>query len=288
MENIRDLLQNVKSTSASTSIYEEPREIKPSVQYPQRKGTTDAEIELNEERRAKVGFAPNPLCGVCNGLGFVHPTTLKGKPLYSKITICTAEGCLADSKEKWKATGQYLELKGVSARMQTFERFSVRKGTKQAYDAFFNLALGNTDKPFLLCFGPAGCGKTHLAQALTTELNKRNIDTNFYPVPSLMRTLKNAIDNKNIDEWLTALCTMPGLALDDFGMEQGTDWEFTQLEQVINDRWQNKLITVVTTNKTLSEIQLSSARIYSRLCDQDISVVVSNTATDYRLKPSKT
>jgi hypothetical protein len=55
-----------------------------------------------------------------------------------------------------------------------------------------------------------------------------------------------------------------------------------KLQDVIDERWTAKLITVLTTNKDLTELQQISPRIYSRMCDQDLSVVVENQGKDYR------
>jgi DNA replication protein DnaC len=250
---------------------------------PQGREVTDDQINDNEERRKRFVYAPNPLCNVCNGFGFVHPLDSRGLPIDGEIVPCTAENCLADAKRHYKMSGEYLIIKGVSARLQTFKMFIPRDGTGKSFEAFKALAEGTTTKRLLLCYGGNGGGKTHLGQALTTELNRRGIDCRFYTVPGLMRSLKNSMQDNTLDKWLNVLGKVEGLVLDDFGMEYGTNWELTQLEDIINQRWQDKSITVVTSNKDLLDIQRISPRIYSRMCDTELSAVVANTATDYRL-----
>lgn len=253
------------------------------VQSPQRREVTDIEVADNEERRKRVGYAPNPFCPVCLGVGFVHPLDNEGRPIKTSLIPCKAKDCLAEAKAHYLETATYLKIKGVSERLQTFESFKKREGTHASYQAFYDLAHGYTEKPFILCCGANGCGKTHLAQALTITLNRRGTNTHFYPVPNLLQILKTAIQEKKLDDWLDSLATMPALVLDDFGMEYGTDWEMTQLETVINERWQERRITVITTNKTLSDLKEKSPRIFSRMCDKELSQVVANTATDYRI-----
>ena len=245
---------------------------------------SDRDVLENEARRKKTGYAPNPLCEVCRGSGFVHPLDVAAGPIYSDIIPCKAPGCLVEAKEQYKLTGEYLELKGVSERLQTFDKFLIKPGSDKAYEAFYQLAHGETDKPFLFCYGANGNGKTHLCQALTTVLNQRDIDTRFYNVSSLMRSMKASIQDNTLDQWMTMLCKVAGLVLDDFGMEYGTEWEATQLDTIINERWQAKLITVVTTNKSLGQVKEVMPRIFSRLCDVDLSMVVANTAGDFRLR----
>ena len=61
------------------------------------------EIELNkesaEDQKRQCGYAPNPTCIKCNGLGFVHPLDYKHSPIYSEVIPCDAPRCLAESKD---------------------------------------------------------------------------------------------------------------------------------------------------------------------------------------------
>ena len=83
----------------------------------------------------------------------------------------------------------------------------------------------------------------------------------------------------SIDERLKSLASIGALILDDYGLEHETDWTDSAIEDVIDARWQEKRITVMTTNKDLPALP---ARISSRFGDTELSVVILNTGKDYR------
>lgn len=239
---------------------------------------TDVDIAMNQSQRERAGYAPDPECKVCHGAGFLHPMFPDGRTDYSRAVTCAAQDCLADSFQHFKSTGEYLALKGISVRLQTFAAFKQKPGNEKAFKAFYQLSQGNA-RPFLLCYGGVGSGKTHLCQALTTELVKRGVNTHYYSVSELMRTLRDSMQDHTTDEWLKSLANMDGLVLDDYGREHETDWTSSTLEDVIDARWQNRLITVLTTNKDIIEV---APRIKSRFLDVELSVIVNNSASDYR------
>ena len=240
------------------------------------------DIRENEEKRKINGYAPNPYCVKCHGFGRVYPRKENGQLDTSRTVPCTAPDCLADAIKVWKESGAYLELKGISSRCQTFEEFIVRQGTEKSLEAFKELAFTRTGKPFLLVYGGVGNGKTHLCQALTKELLKQGIDAYYYRVPDLLKTLRNAIQEHSLDDWITSLSNVGALILDDYGLENQTDWALANIEDIVDARWQEKRITAMTTNKDIKELP---ARIASRFSDTLLSVKVLNTGTDYRKQP---
>jgi DNA replication protein DnaC len=127
--------------------------------------------------------------------------------------------------------------------------------------------------------GGVGNGKTHLCQALTIVLNQRGIDAYYYRVPDLLKTLRAAIDTHDSDDWVKSLSNVQALVLDDFGLEAQTMWSTANIEDIIDARWQEKRITVMTTNKNIIDLP---ARIQSRFRDTDLSVYVLNAGKDYR------
>ena len=73
--------------------------------------------------------------------------------------------------------------------------------------------------------------------------------------------------------------TTPLLVLDDFGEQSATPWAQEKLYQVINYRYNAQLPTVITTSRTLEELE---GRISSRLADAKMSTPFNITAPDYR------
>ena len=74
------------------------------------------------------------------------------------------------------------------------------------------------------------------------------------------------------------------LVLDDLGVEKITDWSFTVLYLIIDNRYNNYKQTVITSNDTLDELakKLGEDRIPSRICG--MCTTVDMNGNDYRLK----
>jgi hypothetical protein len=72
------------------------------------------------------------------------------------------------------------------------------------------------------------------------------------------------------------------LVIDDVGLGlTGNDWEYSQLEEVVDARYDRRLLTLMATNRHLSELP---DRVVSRLRDPEVGVIVLNSAKDYRNK----
>ena len=78
------------------------------------------------------------------------------------------------------------------------------------------------------------------------------------------------------------LSEMPYLILDDFGVQRGTEWEIEMLYDLVDARYAEERLTLVTTNKPLAEgQQLSDGRIHSRLVE--MCYTVDMDGDDYRM-----
>jgi len=236
-------------------------------------------VEEAQRRLVEDGYGPNPLCARCKGTGWLYLDVPVDDERFGKAFVCTAKGCLADSTQKYKQGEGYLAKIGVTQPWCSFEKFKRIKGTGDAYKAFYDLAHGKTELPFLLCYGGVGNGKTHLCQALAVVLNWRVISVRYYTVADLMSRLKQTIPMHLIDDEILKLKEIEALILDDLGVEYGTDWETTKLEEIVDARYRNQLITVLTTNRDIGWVP---ERILSRFSDPDVSQLVLNNAPDYR------
>ena len=175
----------------------------------------------------------------------------------------------------------------ISSLGHTFDSFKVLAGTEEVFRAFKAIAQGETEKPFLFCYGGVGNGKTHLCEATVIELRKRGIFCRYYTVPEIMSLLKRAINREisgvDPDDLLQRFCQARALILDD--LEIGTDWERQKLEMLIDARYRNRRLTVLVSNRDLDELEKWSDRIVSRLSDPDVSHMVLNRGEDYRRRP---
>lgn len=241
--------------------------------------TSPGNIEDCQDRLEKYGYAPNPYCQVCHGGGFVHPIKYDGKVDYSRVIDCPAPDCIQASYEAYKRGEKNLAAIGISPKKQTFDSFKLVPGVKDACHTFKALATGEADYVMILCYGGVGNGKTHLCNALALTLNERGIDTRLYTVSDMASVLKKSISDNTTEALVGKLKSYQALILDDFGIEYGSPWEMAKLEEIIDARYRQAIITVLTTNKNWNTLP---ERIVSRFSDSVLSRIVLNQGKDYR------
>jgi DNA replication protein DnaC len=228
------------------------------------------------------GYAPNPFCTVCKGAGLLYPRKEDGSVDYSKMVMCKAPSCLDESFKAYKRGDKAILAKGLPSLNHNFTNFKRMPNTEEALKGFSDLAFGNTDKPWLFCYGGVGNGKTHLAEATVIELNRRGVETWYFTVAGMMSKLRSGMDDNSLEKLTTWFSNVEGLILDDWGVEYGSDWELSRMEAVMDERYRNHLITVVITNLPINKLEAKSLRITSRLMDSTISTIVFNKGSDYR------
>jgi hypothetical protein len=122
---------------------------------------------------------------------------------------------------------------------------------------------------------------THLAYAAGLEAAKRGLKVRFEHTASLMSQLRLAMDLQggSADAIIESLKQCDFLILDDLGAEQGTGWQQSLIEDLINHRYSHELPLIATTNKDLSALP---PPILSRFRDKVVSKIVMNKAPDFR------
>ena len=172
---------------------------------------------------------------------------------------------------------------GLYEPLETFGNFQLVAGTGDAYQAIRNIADGRTDAVMFLCYGGSGCGKTHLLKATVLRLYGRGIFVRYLTWVGVVNTLKNGLNDGALPPYYQLLknyCLARALVIADVGMgSTGTDWEYSQLEEIIDIRYDRHLLTIMATNKHLNELP---DRVVSRFRDPDVSITVLNSAEDYR------
>jgi DNA replication protein DnaC len=145
--------------------------------------------------------------------------------------------------------------------------------------------------------GPCGVGKTHLATAIIAELTlKKGIPCLFYDFRDLLKEIRSSYDsNSPISEFsiLEPVVTKQVLVLDDLGAWKITDWVRDTVNYIINKRYNEGLITIITSNRMdnpreVDEETLTDRigmRLRSRLHEMCQEFEIE--AEDYRLKKKR-
>ena len=103
----------------------------------------------------------------------------------------------------------------------------------------------------LLFMGPAGVGKTHLAVSIMKGLLSKSFAAVFYEFGSLLKEIQdsyNPVSRTSELRVLAAVYQADVLVLDELGATVPTDWVRDTMYQIINKRYNDKKLTIFTTN----------------------------------------
>lgn len=171
----------------------------------------------------------------------------------------------------------------VSSLEHTFANWLHLPGTDVCYRAFLALATRDDARPFLLCYGGVGNGKTYLLEATAIELRQRGRFLRIVRYPVLLGNLKRAMDGQiglTYQDLLENYCRAGILLLDDVGMgTSDTKWSYAILEEIIVYRFAQSLMTALTTNLDIKDLP---ERVISRFRDKTMAILVLNEGKDYR------
>jgi DNA replication protein DnaC len=219
-------------------------------------------------------------------VGYLRSDVPVGHPNFGRLEICVCRqrDVSEQVRERLYSLSRLDELKEL-----TFDTFQPRGrkglGEMQAnsLEMAFNQAYhyAKTLNGWLLLRGGYGCGKTHLAAAISNYAVEMGVPTLFLTVPDLLDMLRFSYDSADttFENRFHEIRNASLLVLDDFGTQNATGWAQEKLFQIINYRYINKLPLVITTNLNPDNIE---PRFRSRLADRELVTDVRINAPDYR------
>ncbi len=140
------------------------------------------------------------------------------------------------------------------------------------------LVNNETDKG-LFIVGTYGVGKTYLASCIANECIKNEITVVFGTLMQLLGYIKDTYKDSNIadKEYLNLYSSVDLLIIDDLGKEKPTEWVLEKLFLIVNNRYNDYLPIVITTNYNKNQLR-------ERLCiNKNYSMVDSIISRLYEM-----
>ncbi len=143
----------------------------------------------------------------------------------------------------------------------------------------------------ILFMGSVGLGKTHLAVSILKGLTERGFSCLFYDFASLLKEIQDSYSDRMKTSELSVLAPVLNtelLVLDELGSSKPTDWVRDTMAHIINKRYNDKKLTIFTTNYLDERTDLREeiledrigVRLRSRLYEMCHGIVLSGD--DYR------
>lgn len=246
----------------------------------------NAEIKLLLKQNGYHEDYLEPVCAcpLCEDTGYVGE---------SKKTLCTCAQTLY---------AKLLEKGGAFEEEQSFENFDenvfpeyVLPGTDVTQRQYMNVirrrcedyanALPQPAQRTLLLYGGSGLGKTYLLRAIHARARENGVPAICLTANAFLRTAREAYFSRD-QQGLDALYETELLLIDDLGTEPMLEnITVEQLFNLINERQNARLCTVLSTNLTLTELKSRyTERVLSRLLDKRNCLALHFMGEDIRLK----
>lgn len=130
------------------------------------------------------------------------------------------------------------------------------------------------EKGSLFITGGVGTGKTHLAASIANELIKNEIPVVFGTLINLLNDIKDSYSSDGEKEGyiIEKYSKVNMLIIDDLGKERPSEWTLEKLFTIINNRYENNLPVIITTNYNRDKLRerLSNNKNYE-IADSIIS-----------------
>ena len=156
----------------------------------------------------------------------------------------------------------------------TFENYKITNKNKTAYEnvkKYVNKLIEGAMNKGLFITGAYGVGKTYLASCIANEIIKNGKSVIFGTLIQLLDFIRDSYSDSEVSDkdYLNLYSSVDLLVIDDLGKEKPTEWVLEKLFLIVNNRYNNYLPIVITTNYNRNQLR-------ERLCiNKNYSIVDS-------------
>lgn len=193
-------------------------------------------------------------------------------------------------RELYRQVGGMTRQRLAEMAFHNFDLTGAKLGREErdSLDYAFRASHSFAENPrgWLLLQGANGCGKTHLAAAIANKALADGIGVFFAVVPDLLDELRSGFapgKEGGYEELFDQIRNTPLLILDDFGAQRSATWAEEKLYQIVNYRTISELPGVITTDRSIAELNASFPRVISRVKDPSNGDTVGILAPHFRL-----
>lgn len=244
-------------------------------------GTFEKEIDdpqqyLCDAHNAEPGNLRDYDCPVCKNKGWIF--RLNGGVEVARKCACMA---LRENIRLLKQSGLYDRLN-----VQTFDAFRADEPWQREMLDMAKRYAERHEMPGFFLGGQQGCGKTHLCTAVCASLLKEGFAVRYFVWETYVKqilTRTGISDREEYEARMQPLLESPVLYLDDFlRKENPTQAERSVAFDVVNRRYSDGRITLVSSEHTMDELMNTDEAVASRLREMCGGVYCMSVAADKR------
>ena len=164
----------------------------------------------------------------------------------------------------------------------TFENYKITNKNKNAYEnvkKYVDKLIKETTNKGLFITGAYGVGKTYLASCIANKIIKNGKSVIFGTLIQLLDFIRDSYSDSEVSDkdYLNLYSSVDLLVIDDLGKEKPTEWVLEKLFLIVNNRYNNYLPIVITTNYNRNQLR-------ERLCiNKNYSIVDSIISRLYEM-----
>ncbi len=220
-------------------------------------------------------FNPPYDCDICKDTGFVNNTPCQcfnrlASSLFCKETMSN-EGYNKHSFKNFDYNLYSKDTIDPTLKISPYDNAKICVNKALDFVQTFSANYDNRERKNLFIYGGTGVGKTYLSNCIAKALIEEGYKVMYISSPSMFELMSDYAYNKEPDNYdiklkLNKIKNDVLLILDDLGTEGSNSFTNSQLYNLLNDRLNRGLSTVITSNIMLRELKNKyDERIYSRI-----------------------